>query len=99
MNTAVIIAHGIENSYTTAAASICAGLSLGDKTDWFLPSRNELIALAQIRGQFEIPNEGLFWSSSQATDSSAYIVYFTTGNSTTQDKTLNTRLTRAVRAF
>jgi hypothetical protein len=30
-----------------------------------LPSRNELNALAQIRGQYGIQNTGIFWSSSQ----------------------------------
>jgi len=79
MNTAIIIARGIEQEYTTPAASACAALDTGDKDDWFLPSRNELNLLAQIRGQHGIPNIGVFWSSSAGSIYSAWCQDFDDG--------------------
>ncbi|MCL2805879.1 MAG: DUF1566 domain-containing protein [Treponema sp.] len=48
LNTSIIIARGISQSYTTPAASACANLRTGDKDDWFLPSINELHAFMQL---------------------------------------------------
>jgi hypothetical protein len=98
MNTAIIIAHEITFPYGgTYAASACAALNIGGKTDWFLPSKNELNALAQIRGQYGIPNSGDFWSSSQATIGDVWFQDFDNGVQDNGGKGLN--LVHAVRAF
>jgi len=99
LNTAIIIARGISQSYTTPAASACADLRTGDKDDWFLPSRNELNALAQIGGQHGIPNTDLFWSSSQSSSINAWSQGFDTGNQAVGAKDHFNFHVRAVRAF
>jgi len=101
MNTAIIIARGKNHStpYTTPAASACAVLRTGDKDDWFLPSRNELNVLAQIRGQHGIPNTGLFWSSSQTNSSYAWSQDFSTGYQGNYYGKNRNYSVRAVRAF
>jgi len=101
LNTAIIIARGINQSYTTPAASACAALETGDKDDWFLPSKNELNALAQIRGQHGIPNIGWFWSSSQYDTFNAWYQSFSNGNQNNFLKSTegNASNVRAVRAF
>jgi hypothetical protein len=106
MNTAIIIAHGITFSppYTTPAASACVALTTGGKTDWFLPSRNESNALAQIRGQYGIPNTGIFWSSSQNVvfaaipPGAAWNQSFANGSQGSGSKN-GANVVRAVRAF
>jgi hypothetical protein len=99
-NTAIIINRGITfiPSYTTPAASACEELDIGGKTDWFLPSINELIALAQFRGQYGIPDSGWFWSSSQANSPFAWFLIFDSGfpGDSRKDGSGNVR---AVRAF
>ncbi|MCL2410373.1 MAG: DUF1566 domain-containing protein [Treponema sp.] len=96
-NTQIIIAHGIENSYTTDAATAAQGLGEG----WFLPSRNELNALWQNRAVVDNLEEvGWFWSSSQLNSLHAWVQSFLNGS---QDdfaqKTNNFVAVRAVRAF
>jgi len=102
MNTSIIIARGLTVTppYTTPAASACIELTTGEKTDWFLPSRNELDALAQIRGQHGIPNTGPggFRSSSQIDNNHAWVLALSNG-----DLAFSTKISsidvRAVRAF
>jgi hypothetical protein len=84
--------------YTTPAASECAALTTGGRTDWFLPSRNELNELAQIRGQYGIPNSGWFWSSSQFDSYGAWDQHFRIGGQGVYGK-LNGNYVRAIRAF
>jgi len=98
MNTAIIIARGINQSYTTPAANACVDLRTGNKDDWFLPSRNELNAFAQIRGQHGIPNTGWFWSSSQNYSNFAWYLSFSDGFLDDYSKS-NNGSCRAVRAF
>jgi len=98
LNTAIIIARGVSQLYTTPAASACADLRTGDKDDWFLPSRNELNALAQIRGLHGIPNIGWFWSSSQLDSDFAWGRIFGGGLQGDGYKVYDF-IVRAVRAF
>ena len=98
MNTSIIIARGITSTYSTPAASACVALRTGEKTDWFLPSRNELHALSQIRGQHGIPNIGVFWSSSQNLINLAWSRNFDNVSPGTSNKNGITNV-RAVRAF
>jgi len=98
LSTSIIIARGIDQEYTTPAASSCFALETGDKNDWFLPSSDELNALKQIRGQYGIPNTGLFWSSSQNTATSAVLHEFDDGGASGRGKWFGFDV-RAVRAF
>jgi len=77
MNTAIIIARGISETYTTNAASACLALTTGGKDDWFLPSKNELDALAQIIEQLGISDDNEYlWSSSQTGPGGAWLSIF-----------------------
>jgi hypothetical protein len=100
----------IEAGCTTAgtAADICANLTLGGYSDWFLPSKDELELMYYNIGQgnaLGLGNIGYFahdeyWSSTEKSPSNARELFFTsqyfypswTGKSTNQ-------YVRAVRAF
>jgi len=103
LNTALIISHGASSTpqYTTPAASACAALDIGGKTDWFLPSMNELNQLYTRRSNVGL--QGLtsawwFWSSSQNNAGFAREQTFSDGH---QGFTTKTALgyVRAIRAF
>ena len=100
MNTAIIIARGIAHPspYSTPAASACIALSIGGKSDWFLPSKEELNQLAQNRGRFGIPNSGLFSSSSQYISGSVWFQDFSNSSQSAGGKDYGANV-RAVRAF
>lgn len=99
LNTAIIITHGSANSYETPAASHCAALTIGSRTDWFLPSKDELNELAQIAGQHGIPNDPvLFRSSSQQNTQNVWSHSFSGNTQTTGWKDM-TGNTIAIRAF
>ena len=99
MNTAIIIARGISESYTTPAANACWELNTGGKTDWFLPSKNELYTLVQIAGQYGFPNTGTFRSSSQYNRFYAWIQYITNNYYQTAVEKNNEWNFYAIRAF
>lgn len=66
LNTAIIIAHGEENEYTTPDALVCAEYTNNGKNDWFLPSRLEFDELYnQKEFVYEIDDGYTFLSSSQ----------------------------------
>ena len=105
-NTAMI-ELGCTTPYT--AADVCANLTLGGYSDWFLPSRMELVEMHQNIGQgnaLGLGNIGGFsnsyyWSSSEAFGSStAWVKYF--GNTSSGvnywDKD-ELEYVRAIRAF
>ena len=82
MNTAIIIARGIDEGYSTPAASACAALINGGKNDWFLPSYNELYEiylrrryLSALHYYLQLSSFPLIWSSSQANNSQAMAFY------------------------
>jgi len=81
MNTSIIIARGIAMGYKTPAASACRTLTTGDKTDWFLPSKDELFAMywgmVKLNEMYaDILPSGLFWSSSQQNITRAWYLFF-----------------------
>ena len=103
MNTAIIIARGInyETPYTTPAASACAALG----NDWFLPSKNELNAMYIAS---TAPNNvaslqpsvtNAFWSSSQSRDNMAWQQYFNAVSQNPTSKLSASLAVRAIRAF
>jgi hypothetical protein len=90
------------------AANICANLTLGGYSDWFLPSENELDLMNENIGQgnfLGLGNVGGFantyyWSSTHKHGLQAIGRYFTNGYSYgTGEKKSSTYRVRAVRAF
>ena len=73
-NTAKIItAYGNTGNY---AALLCANYRGGGYSDWFLPSKEELIKLAaqqKVVGNF---TGGNYWSSTEADAVNAWFVHF-----------------------
>jgi len=64
-DTALIVAH-LGTSETNRAAQICASLTTGGKTDWFLPSFGELMKLFPQRALAGIDiYDYWYWSSTQ----------------------------------
>jgi len=92
----------IENGCTTAgtAADICANLSLGGETDWFLPSKDELNLMYENLKVFGVGGfvNGYYWSSSELDAGAAWDQYFTNSTQDYGNKDGNERV-RAVRAF
>jgi len=95
-NTKIIVAA--ISAQSGRAAQLCDNARHSGLDDWFLPSINELQALAQLGGQYGIPNEGYFWSSSRNDNASMRGLDFATNN---VRGFLNTQAynVRAVRAF
>jgi hypothetical protein len=74
-------------------------LDLGDgKTDWFVPSKDELNELFKNRQMVGVFSDGLYWSSSESGSQYAWARHFRTGTSTTYSRWSTIRL-RLVRAF
>ena len=90
----------IEAGCTTAgiAAHICANLTLGGYSDWFLPSRYELNTLYYARVAIGGFASSYYWSSSEYNSNFAWYQYFGYGNQFSNYKT-NDFYVRAVRAF
>jgi uncharacterized protein (TIGR02145 family) len=92
----------ILNSCNTAgiAALICNNLVLNGYDDWFLPSKDELTSMFQLKtliGGFV--NNGFYWSSSQTIIyGEAWEIYFSNGGWETPNKSETYRV-RAVRSF
>jgi len=103
MNTAIIIARGIEMGYTTPAASECAAIETGGTNDWFLPSKHELNAMyiAKAHNVASLPASGYFWSSSQGRSSMSFVleVNFDDGSSGGVHKDYDIYIDAAVRAI
>jgi hypothetical protein len=92
-----------QNSGAASAAETCRSYTGGGKTDWFLPSKDELNQLYLNRATVGGFTADYYWSSSELgscnCNSVAWDQMFDVGgNQITSGKTL-TRLVRAVRAF
>jgi Protein of unknown function (DUF1566) len=103
---------GTDNS--VSAASLAATYNGGGKTDWFLPSRDELNELCKYARTQTTGNSlvdcasngrlhnsfaaGLYWSSSETNQLSAWAQYFGGGDQSYNSKN-NTLYVRPVRAF
>jgi len=86
---------------TNTAAQICAALTTGGKTDWFLPSLGELNELYQRRTLTGInTTTGWYWSSSQYDYIAAWCQGFETDyQAQTTTAKINSNSVRAIRAF
>lgn len=98
LNTATIVALQGNGSY---AAKLCDDLVIGNYSDWYLPSRNELYKLylnQDLIGGFD---KGDYWSSSEQSQWQAYDINFTSGATTDWGymSKASTFSVRAVRSF
>ena len=95
-NTGIIID---ELGNDARAAFACDVSTIGDKNDWFLPSKDELNELYENKGIVGLVS-ALYWSSSQK--SGSYYAWCQYGNSGELNETCysnNTNNVRAIRAF
>ena len=101
-NTQLIIKEAEKWDETDTAAQQCANLKIGNFSDWFLPSNDEL---AQMNDNLKLSNIGdfkdkIYWSSMQNEDdeSSAFTQFFGYDDQGGLDKG-NVYMVRAMRAF
>lgn len=87
-------------SDTTKAAYICSNLLLNGYSDWFLPSKNELLLMYTNLKENNIGNftNSTYWSSTEMNSDFAWQVIFNNGISQGGSKSTKTSV-RAVRAF
>ncbi len=81
------------------AAKLCADLVLNGYSDWYLPSRNEMLKLADNRTAIGGFAEWYYWTSSDANDHYATYVGLVGGVSFGIDGKNNSNKVRAVRSF
>ena len=96
-NTDSIILH--EDTTAGFAAVLCTKLTIGGYTDWYLPSLNELQQLYNNRAIVDGFNQGLYWSSTEASANSAWVVYFVVSSVPVTAKKIEANNVRAVRSF
>lgn len=93
-NTAAIIT---DNSTAGRAATSAAAYTGGSKSDWYLPSQGELVALSKSGQGQPYLNPG-YWSSTQSQATKAVVVTMSNGAATDWAKS-TTRFIRPIRAF
>ena len=94
-NTAAILAVDAN----APAAKACNEYSNKGKSDWFLPSKDELNEMYKARTHLGI-SSGIFWSSSQSSKEEAWMQYFSSGNQYETSKSDHLGINvRAVRYF
>ena len=91
---------------TGIAADVCLKLTLGEYSDWFMPSLDELVAMywkiyKKGKGGFNETANGYYYSSTEHDSGSAWGIHFLNGSPTKLIKvtTLNSNCLRAARAF
>jgi len=90
---AIVGAYGSESN----AAKLCSDLNLAEKTDWYLPSKDEIYKLKLNKILIGGFADGWYWSSSEISYSHAWTQYFngTPYQSTKADQTY----IRCIRSF
>jgi len=95
--TAIINAQGSTGSY---AAKLCRDFRGGGKTDWFLPSKDQLNLLYAKKTLVGGFSNNIYWSSSEYDIGNAWVQHFLDGlqhlDNTSDGATVGTR---AIRAF
>jgi hypothetical protein len=107
MTTLNIVGTGLVNTETIyvscqeadIAARICYDADINGYTDWYLPSKDELDLVYQNQAAIGGFNNGLYWSSSQATPTQAYYKNFSNGLSSSNFKEGYFYRVRAIRSF
>jgi hypothetical protein len=100
-NTQIIIGRLNALDETRKAAQLCSSLNCGGKTDWFLPSKDELNLMYRNLKNVGIGgfSDDQYWSSSQDDKEDAWYQRFSDGNQNNRYFKYTARLVRAVRAF
>ena len=100
----------ITNGCGTAniAADLCAHYAGNGKTDWYLPSKDELNSIYSnmalinasiaLNPSYSVLASNYYWSSSEVSNSTAFAQDFSTGSQAAQSKANEYRV-RAIRAF
>ncbi len=84
---------------TTIAARLCDNLVSGGYSDWYLPSRDELIKLYTNRSSIGGFSNVSYWSSSQVGTTTAWSINFSTGTSSSTSTKSTLMSVRAIRKF
>ena len=84
---------------TNIAARLCNNLVSGGYSDWYLPSRDELIKLYTNRASIGGFNNVSYWSSSQVGTTTAWSKNFSTGTSSSNSTKSTLMYVRAIRKF
>ena len=93
-NTSKIVAYYASATY---AAHVCDNLVLSGYGDWYLPSKDELTKLYQVKASLKISDDR-YWSSTEASAGTAVIIRFMDGVAINQTKTITNKV-RAIRSF
>jgi hypothetical protein len=87
-----------DSTCTSGAIQVAADYTNNSKTDWHLPSKDELAQLYAQRTTVGGFSTGSYWSSSESVDGTAWSQYFTNGGQYGEYKG-NAFYVRPVRAF
>lgn len=105
-NTSTAIGSGKENCISVldqgiligSAIHLCAVLDIGGESDWFLPSKEELLLMYDNKSAIGQFTTGAYWSSSEVTALDAWLVEFSNRDTYDEFKTREIRV-RAIRRF
>lgn len=61
------------------AAKLCSEVVVGDKKDWYLPSKDESDAIYAFKEKFNVEEKGSIWTSTEANANQAVTKYWYTG--------------------
>ena len=95
-NTNAIVSTQAAGNY---AAKICADYSINGYSDWYLPSKDELLKLYLNRVAIGGFSSVQYWSSTQSDGRYAIEVDFSSGTNTGNSKDGNSYKSRAIRSF
>ena len=99
-NTQLIVDFSNQNGENDSAAQLCLNLKVGNYSDWFLPSKDELNEMYKLKDTIGGFQDSWYWSSSQNDDDyiCAWNQFFKNGAQPSYFKE-DTGRVRAVRAF
>ena len=98
-NTAMIIAACPGNTAANNAAKACAAYSNNGKTDWFLPSQNEIIELYKESTTVGGFITDFYWTSLQGSGGDAYLYGFNGRGGIWETRNQPHFYVRAIRSF
>jgi predicted RNA-binding protein with TRAM domain/tRNA G37 N-methylase TrmD len=96
-NTSAIIGQANGGNTAGKAATVARGYQGGSKTDWYLPSRSELIQMRTNNSYLGSYMNGMYWSSTEVL-TGAYLEYVSSSGSAWTSKTYSAYV-RPIRAF
>ena len=97
-NTSAIIGQANGGNTAGKAATVARGYQGGSKTDWYLPSDDELTQMRTNNSYLGGYTNGTYWSSSEFIATTAFLQYIYRSGSANSDKA-NSRYVRPIRAF